>query len=217
MKTTYKQTRFWNNLEKLRFDGVGKYGIPEIKPQQYDGLEDVEWIGFNYASTCRTRSWKGVHFYLDDYQFDRIWFDINRYCALLGEYKVSLTPDWSIYRDWPDAVNIFNHYKKHYFGAYLQHYGFTVIPSVNWGGKETFDWCFDGEPINSCVAVSSVGTQMGQESKSGFVYGWNAMIERLNPSTILFWGAVPNECKGNIIKMDEFQKRLKNKGNSSGE
>lgn len=205
---TYKNTRFWNNLEKAKFDGIGKYGIPEIKSIQYEDFGDVKWIGFNYASSCRNRVGKGVHFYLDDYQFDRIWFDVNRYASLLDDYDVTLTPDWSIYVDWPLAVNVFNHYKKHYIGAYWQSLGMQVIPSVNWGDRDTFDWCFDGEPVGSCVAVSSVGTQMEQQSKKGFIYGYDAMIERLNPSTVLFWGSVPKECKGNIVKIDEFQSRF---------
>ena len=204
----YKDARFWNNLEKVKYDGVGRYNIPELKPVQYDGLQDIKWIGFNYASSCRNRVGKGVHFYLDDYQFERIWYDISRYSSLLSTYDVTLTPDWSMYRDWPLAVNIWNHYRNNYFGAYMQELGVVVIPSVNWAGEDTFDWCFDGVPIKSCVAVTSIGTQMNNESRFGFIYGYDAMIERLQPSTILFWGIVPSECRGNIIKMNEFHSRF---------
>ena len=105
-RSTYKQGRFWNNLEKYKFDGVGKFDIPVIKPVQYEEFKDIQWIGFNYASSCRNRQGKGVHFYLDDYQFERIWFDINRYCELLSDYDVVLSPDFSIYIDWPVAINI---------------------------------------------------------------------------------------------------------------
>lgn len=206
---TYKNSRFWNNLEKVNFNGVGLYNIPEIKPMQYDGFEGIQWIGFNYATSCRNRKGKGVHFYLDDYQFDRIWFDISRYSSLLNSYDVTLTPDWSIYTDWPLAQNIYNHYKKHYFGAYLQSLGVNVFSSINWGDKSSFSWCFDGEPSNSCVAVSSVGTQMGGESRKAFMYGYDAMLEILNPTTILFWGKVPDECRGNIVRVKEFQNKFR--------
>lgn len=207
----YKDIRFWNNLEKAKYDGVGKYDIPVISPISYKGLEDIKWIGFNYASSCRNRGGKGVHFYLDDYQFDRVWFDISRYTSLLSSYDVVLTPDWSIYTDWPLAINIFNHYKKHYVGAYMQGLGIKVIPSINWGDKDSFDWCFDGEPVGGAVAVSSVGTQMEDVSRRGFIYGYDAMLEKLNPEVILFWGSIPNRLKGNIVKVDEFQSRFKPK------
>lgn len=29
------------------------------------------------------------------------------------------------------------------------------------------------------------------------------MLERLQPETIMFWGVLPKECRGNVIKMDE--------------
>lgn len=101
--------------------------------------------------------------------------------------------------------------------VYLQHIGVNVIPSINWGDTNSFDWCFDGEPVGGCVAVSSVGTQMEQGSKDRFLNGYNEMLERLNPSMILFWGSVPDECKGNIVKVEEFHRRLRRISKNEGD
>ena len=183
--------------------------MPVIEPEQY---KSVHWIGFNYAAQCRDYKGKGVHFYLDDYQFDRIWTKFERNVNMLSKFDAVLSPDWSMYVDWPVIVQMWNHYRKHFVGAYLQSMGVTVYPSINWSDKKSFDWCFDGEPVGSCVAVSSIGTQMNDITKRGFIYGYDAMLERLQPKTILFMGNVPNECRGNIVKIQEFQKRLRNIG-----
>ena len=61
-----------------------------------------------------------------------------------------------------------------------------------------------GEPINSVVSVSSVGTQKNKESKKLFLQGYEEMMIRLEPSLVIFYGIVPEECEGNIIKIQPF-------------
>lgn len=97
----------------------------------------------------------------------------------------------------------------------MELFGIKVIPTIGWSDKESFKWCFDGEPKNSIVAVSSIGTQKYKESKKAFLDGYNKMLEILKPTKILFWGIVPKEIeKTNIIEMgyimDEKFKLLRN-------
>lgn len=202
----YKYTRFWNNLEKAIFPGVGPYEIPALRPEKY---KEVQWMGFNYANQCRDHVGKGVHFFVDDYQFERIWTKFERNVNMLAKFDAVLTPDWSMYVDWPVIVQIWNHYRKHYVGAYLQMMGVTVYPSISWSDRRSFNWCFDGEPVGGCVAVSSVGTQLREENRRDFMYGYDAMYERLKPETVIFNGSVPKECRGNIVRIEEYQKRLR--------
>lgn len=65
----YRETKNYENLQKRIFDGVGEYGIPQIELTQY---EKCDFIGFNYAKSEKNRVDKGVHFFLDDYQFNRL-------------------------------------------------------------------------------------------------------------------------------------------------
>ena len=195
-----REEMFWNNLEKEIFPGVGPYGIPEIMPEKY---VDCKYVRFIEAQKITNTKGLGVHFFIDDYHFDRIWNQFNRYMRMLSKFDAVLTPDWSVYTDWPVAVNIWNHYKKHYVGAYLQSMGVRVYPTIEWSDKESYKWCFDGEPVGGCVAIGSIGTQKDVEARKLFVYGFDAMRERLQPETIMFWGVLPRECRGNIIRMDK--------------
>lgn len=209
---TYANTRFSNNLDGIIFDGVGKYDIPEIKPEKY---EPIDFIGFNYARTHSKQTildQRGVHFFVDDYQFERIWHNWKRYGKQLSSFDAVCTPDFSLYSDWPKAVQIFNHYRKHFIGAYLQWLGTKVYPTIAWSDADSFEWCFDGEPHNATVAVSSVGTQNSVDGRSLFLAGYNEMLKRLQPETILFYGNVPEECTGNIIQIRPFYDKF-TKGN----
>ena len=143
----------YENIERARFEGVGDYDIPTLE-KKTDFDSGVEFISFNYASSCKNRENKGIHFFVDDYQFIRLWNDPDRYMPMLQQFRYVLTPDFSLYTDFPKALQIWNHYRKHWIGAYMQMYGIDVIPTIAWSTPESFEWCFDGEPTNGIVAVS---------------------------------------------------------------
>lgn len=82
------------NTEKMIFPGVGKYGIPEIKPETDIRIDKLEWIPFNYALSAKDRASKGVHFYCDDYQFERVWRNPDKYVPLLQQFGAVLSPDF---------------------------------------------------------------------------------------------------------------------------
>ena len=43
------------NTERMIFPGVGKYGIPEIKPETDIRIDKLEWIPVNYALTAKDK------------------------------------------------------------------------------------------------------------------------------------------------------------------
>lgn len=132
-----------------------------------------------------------------------------QYLHLIQKFQCVLTPDFSLYTDFPVAMQIYNHYRKHWIGAFWEEHGVTVIPTIGWSDRQSFEWCFDGEPTGGMVAVSSIGTQNRSETKAAFLYGYDVMLERLQPKTILFYGNVPKECKGNIVRIPPFYEKFK--------
>lgn len=70
----------YENLERMVFDGVGEYGMPTLEPVDFDG--DTEFIPFNFAATSKDREKKSIHFFIDDYQFIRLWNDPDRYIPM---------------------------------------------------------------------------------------------------------------------------------------
>lgn len=202
-----RQNCGYENLNKRIFDGVGKYNIPLLNPTNLENVEN--FIGFNFAKSCNEPQNKAIHFFLDDYQFTRLWNSPDRYLEVLRRFKAVFTPDFSMYSDFPKAIQLYNHYRKHWLGAYWQENGITVIPTISWSDENSFEWCFDGVPIGGAVAVSSVGTQNSAETKAMFLKGYTEMIKRLQPSLVYFYGKVPEECEGNIQIIPAFQEKFR--------
>ena len=195
--------RNMDNLNIALFDGVGPYGIPKLKPETEIARD---FIGFHFTKSMKTGAGLGVHFFEEDYLFARLWTSPDTYLPVLGMFDCLLTPDFSLYTDYPVAMQIWNHYRKHWLGALWQEQGFRVIPTIAWSDERSFDWCFDGEPVGGVVAVSSVGTQKTAESRRLFLLGYEEMKRRLSPAKILFYGIVPDECKRDeLICIRPFQ------------
>lgn len=201
----YKESREYQNFQKAIFPCDGKYEIPCIKPTLF---KINNFIGFNEALSSKKTD-VGIHFFLDDYQFNRVWNNPDKYINVLKKFKCVMSPDFSLYTDYPKVLQIYNHFRKHWLAAYWQYHGIEVIPTLCWSDEKSYEWCFDGEPQGGTVAVSSVGTQKKAETKRLFLNGYNEMIKRLSPEAIIFYGNVPDECEGNIIKIQAFQEKFK--------
>lgn len=196
----------YENLSKFLFDGIGDYEIPLIRK---DDITFDDFIGFNFAKSCKNSKDKCLHFYLDDYQFTRLWNRPNNYINLISQFSCVCSPDYSLYTDFPKAIQIYNHYRKHWLAAYWQLHGIKVIPTINWSDKDSFAWCFDGEPKNATVTISSVGTQNDKIKRLLFLQGYDEMMKRLEPKKIIFYGEIPKECYGNIVRVKAFQEKFR--------
>ena len=191
-----------HNLGLAECDTTGAFDTPILLPVQLE--KRILWTGFNCAKTTRNRAMFGVHFFIDDYLFERAWNDPARYALLLKDFQAVMTPDFSLFTDYPKSVQIYNHYRKHLLGAYWQSMGMTVVPSICWSDHASYEWCFDGEPQGGTVAVSSVGTQKNPQTRDFFLDGYKEMLSRLQPSKVIFFGDVPQGCDGNIERHEAF-------------
>lgn len=205
-KRQHAISRFINNVDYVPEYVVGEFEIPFIKPEQYKPVN--EYVPFNLASPIRSgQENKGIHFFVHDYQFERLWANREKYKEMLKRFGVVLSPDFSPYYDWPVMVQRWNHYRKHLLGAWMQEMGCTVYPTITWSDKRSLEWCFEGEPTHSTVCISSVGVTRKKEDRILFMRGYDKMLEVLEPETILFYGAIPKECEGNIVEIETYQKR----------
>ena len=207
-RDTQKKVEGILNLNKATFNGVGKYDIPQLEPTyEYEIGEIKEWIGFNYVLSDKEPEGKAVHFFLDDYQFQRLWNNPEKYIEKLKRYEVVLTPDFSPYGDMPMATQIFNHYRKHWVGALLQEYGVKVVPTIRASRDErSFEWYLDGEPKGGVVCISSMWTA-DEEAKKYFMKEFNTMVETLKPEKIYVYGNEVEGLKGNIEYIQPFTRK----------
>lgn len=172
----------------------GFYQMPIIKNNNYIP-KDI--IGFNYAKTSKEKN-VGIHFYLDDYQFERLWNKPEDYVDILKQYECILSPDFSLYMDMPMPMKIWNIYRSRLIGQYYQNQGIKVIPTLSWAEEETFEFCFEGIPKGSIVSISTIGVKKNKEALKIWKAGVDELIRRIEPSTILIYGGKLDYDYGNI-------------------
>ena len=188
-----------HNLAYAQFDGVGEYGIPEMLPVHIDDLQNIPLQGFNFALKEKNPQDKGVHFFLHDYQFERVWNYPDRYVDVLKRFAFVLSPDFSPYANTPKALKIYNVYRKMWCGRYWQEHGMKVIPTVTWGDDDDLEWCLDGIPTHSTIAISTMGEGRWANFKA-LKSNWQRIIDALQPETILLYGKnLSDELDGNIV------------------
>ena len=176
--------------------------MPVIKN---DNFVPERLIGFNYAKSSKDKAC-GIHFFIDDYQFERTWN--------APEYDCILSPDFSLYMDMPMPMKIWNVYRSRQIGAYYQNKGIKVIPTISWAEENTFQFAFKGIEKGSVVAVSTVGVKEQATALEIWRAGMEAMIKEIEPSTILCYGGeLDFDYKGIEVKyysnqvLDDWKKR----------
>lgn len=148
----------------------------------------AELVGFNYMLTTAPRPGLGIHFYVDDYQFERVWNDPGQYCERLAAFDFVLTPDFSLYLDMPMAMKVWNTYRSRLIGQILQDMGVNVIPTLSWAEDGTFQFCFDGIEPGGVVSVSTIGVKRDEAATGIWKVGMDEALKRLTPSTVLVYG-----------------------------
>lgn len=191
----------------------GKYDIPKIYSVEY--MPD-DLLGFNYVTNTTDKS-IGVHFFLDDYQIERVWNRPEFYINKLKDFDCVLTPDFSLYSDMPKSMMIWNTYRSRLIGQLMQKAGIIVIPTVSWADETTFDFCFDGLPQESTLAISTIGVKQNQSKYKVWQSGVDEMIKRCRPKKLMIYGGkVDYQFPKNIITKYYENKninRLKRLGN----
>lgn len=184
---SYHRENTINQYNLLDYDVActdGKYNIPMLEPVDH---VPSKLQGFNYVLNKPDHS-AGVHFFLDDYQFERVWKRPDFYISKMIEFDSVLTPDFSLYSDMPRAMQIWNTYRSRLIGQIMQSWDMKVIPTVSWSTPESYDFCFDGLPHNSTVAISTIGVKRNKEGFRLWQMGVTEMIKRITPSRIIVYG-----------------------------
>ena len=202
-----KSRIFRNKPEFLRNDFVpiGKWEIPSIVADDLD-LNDINLISYSDIKTNDSdiNKSKGVHFFIDDYRMEGLYYYPERSFNRLAQYRFLLTPDFSLYMEMPKALQLFNVFKNRWCGANWQAKGKIVIPTISWSDEESFSFCFDGVENGSIVAIGMIGCK---HSKERFLKGYYAMLERIQPKAIICFGRPFLEMEGNIIPVDYIKSR----------
>jgi len=173
----------------------GLYEFPQIKSSKEI---PNKLIAFSKSiSNNNYNQW--IHFYEDDYMFERLWNNPKRYLKILEKYNGVILPDFSLYRDMPFAMQLWNIYRSRAIGNWLQSKGIQIIPNIRFGDERTYQLCCDGIEKHSVISIGSHGTIKNRQDRYIFFKGLDVVINFLEPSTVIIYGAAP------IIYFQKYQ------------
>ena len=136
------------------------------------------------------------------------------YVKKIYKYQGFITPDCSVYRDMPLAIQITNIYRNRAIGYYMQSKGIYVIPNVRWGDERTYTTKFLPEKIafkgiqkKSIVSIGAYGQNQNKVNRYYFLQGLDETIKELEPKVVLVYGKLPDEVKEQYkkVKFVEYQ------------
>ena len=180
------------------FDGV--FEMPIIKKPKKITIPD-NLVPFSKMEKADPKSF-AVCEYENDTEFKDILVNPDEYIEILKKYQGFITPDCSVYRDMPLAIQITNIYRSRAIGYCFQKHGVYVIPCVRWGDERTYTTkflpdcvAFSGIERHSIVSVGSYGQLKDKVNRYYFEAGMDAMMETLEPDYVLVYSKMPNNIE----------------------
>ena len=133
-----------------------------------------------------------VMFYEHDIKFERLWHNPQQYLSKLKKFKGIISPDFSLYRNMPLCMQMWNTYRGRALSIWLQDNGIEIIPNVRFSDERTYEFCFDGIEKFKTVAVGTHGCIKRKEDIIFFKVGLTQLVQRLSPKTIIVYGSAPD-------------------------
>lgn len=168
-----------------RYDCEGPFELPPLEPVD---ARPPDLISFNYCKSAADFS-PGVHFCIDDYQFERVWRSPEKYIDLLRKFDCVVCPDFSVYTNMPYPMRLWNIYRSRMLGFWWQKTGLTVVPNVTFSDESSWEYCFSGLPSHSTIFVSTVGVARDAGARELALKGLPAMMAEVRPERVLLLGS----------------------------
>ncbi len=188
---------------------LGKYGLPRLNRTNFI---PHDLVPFNMAITEKEPQNKWLHFFVDDYQFERLWNFPKRYIDLLNRYEGVITPDFSMYLSMPKAQQIWNCYRNRALAYWLQNNGINIVPVVEWAEHSDLDWCLDGLPLHGTLAIGTYGCNKTGVDRYGLIKGVEKICNTLLPENIVIYGkeikSINSLCS-NVIWVENYCQTIK--------
>lgn len=175
------------NLDKAFYDIENTYGFPTV--EKYDGDTQVKrWISFNLTRKYKMSVYRqdlGIHFFIDDYQFECLWEQPNKYIENFRKVGLLVAPDFSLYSDFPVAIQMYNKYRNHWLTKFYQDRGIKVIPSLLWSDEESLNWALDGYEEGGIYCLPRIGVADVDEFNENFKMGVLETVRKLKPKKLM--------------------------------
>ena len=208
-----EQLRLWDELpapcdepptEKVRESAHRRHHRDVFHAWMLEGIEfSPEWempvvhrcdahpvrlVPFSWAMETGCRDFDAfVHFYEDDFRFERFWGTPRRYLPRLRSFAGVVMPDFSCATDFPVPLKMWAAYRNQLLAAWMQHEGLTVIPSAR--AQPDCPWLLEGLPHGGTLAICGRALVKDVAERRRFTRDVGTTVEELRPDAIAYYGS----------------------------
>ena len=167
------------------------FDIPVIEPIEIDisKMNNGLWLSAtnNVSQNDKNASSKIAHAFKFDETLRSIYNNPKSFLKKAGKYKAVASLDFSMDVKM-DFYGIYSAtYQNRWFGAYMQTNGISVIPTVGWLTRDTYDLCLSGLRDGGVFLISNLGCN-NPDSYSMFIEGFLEIKKRFPNTKIICLG-----------------------------
>lgn len=165
-----------------------EWEMPHLEPVASDSFPPKELVAFSRAQERHLPGQgKTVHFFEDDFRFERVWNNPKKYLPRLLEFDSIIMPDFSTCIDFPKPLKMWEAYRNLSLASWLQRQGAVVFPNAR--HQPGCDWLIESLPRHSVIAISGRGLVRGIEERRRFVRDLRTTVDMLEPTGVVYYGS----------------------------
>lgn len=129
----------------------------------------------------------------------------------LKRFAGIITTDYSMLPEMLPGQSLWNCTRNRVMAYYLQQQGFNIIPVASWCIESDFEWCFDGLPEQSSIAITTNGCMSSPYGKRMLLRGVEELQKQKSPTNLIVCGRHVDELDiyDNVHYYPSFSQRWK--------
>lgn len=131
------------------------------------------------------------------YEFDSklrpMWNNAFRYMERMLEHPGIISWDFSMYRNMPFPLQLWNCFRSRLIGSLYERCGGKCIPNIRPSDARSLAYNFDGLPTEATISMGTHGAISTPEDKAVFEMYVRETVRRLRPKSIIVYGPAPYE------------------------
>lgn len=209
--TDHFKAHYWFGAEftgKYQFVKLSRIVVKDL-PNDDGVISFSEMFSSKYRNKL-SNYW--IDMFNNDIVIEKFWKNPEKYLPLMKQAKGVIASDYSVMNGLLLTDNIYNIQRNRITAYMLEREKILSIPVASWYNEESFDWCFDGLPHHSVIAISSNGCLKGEckTAKQTFIKGVFELNRRKTPIAILICGPHLDELDSlsNVFYYKSYSQRL---------
>ncbi len=184
----YGRLSTYSNLHLLN-------GLPFSTPNGYPILSPYN--GPTDFSFYPVKDWKrrlgnqcGIHGFGEDKDLEGyFWRRLEQTTSRIKDCQLLIAPDFSLFVDpWLNTFNRFQVFKSRVVCALWQACGLPAVPLVSWGNVDSFEYCLEGLPQKSVLALSATSCLHCRGAWRLWRHAVITVAKSLNPTRLIIYG-----------------------------